>query len=287
MIVCHKCGNILQEGLIFCTQCGAKVVDASYNPPWSDEQKKYVPPVAPDVDQFANMPTMPVAPHGLQSPPDAVRPHPARKSSKAPVIILTALAVVLLVGLGAIAALALFGDDSAARQANERQAESRRTPDDNNNNAVAPNVNTRNANIASPTPSPSPTPSAPVNTASAQSEVMAVVNGWAQSLRNQNINEHMKLYASKLTTYYTRNNVGADYVRAERERLFAQYSSINPRPSNISITFDQSGTRAYAVFDNTWSFDSKSGKAQNELDMEKVGGVWLITAEKHLKTYYE
>ncbi len=58
----------------------------------------------------------------------------------------------------------------------------------------------------------------------------------------------------------------------------------------MKVTPDASGEKATAVFDKEWNFEGaekySAGKVQQQLTLGKIGGRWLITGEKDLKTYY-
>ena len=141
-----------------------------------------------------------------------------------------------------------------------------------------------------PTPSATPTPTP--NTAAARSEVLAVMNSWAESLRRQDLGGNLRLYADHLDAYYQLGSASREQVRANRQAIFARYySSTGVQLSNISIALDSSGTKATVSYDNTydWRGGAKSlvGKSHNEMILSKVGTQWLITSEKHLQTYYE
>src|SRR5437764_1604676 len=169
------------------------------------------------------------------------------------------------------------------------------------NNANSANINTRSSSMT-PTPTPTvtpsvrPTPSATPtptpNTAAARSEVLAVMNSWAESLRRQDLSANLRLYADHLDAYYQLGSASREQVRANRQAIFARYySSTGVQLSNISIALDSSGTKATVSYDNAydWRGGAKSlvGKSHNEMILSKVGTQWLITSEKHLQTYYE
>lgn len=145
----------------------------------------------------------------------------------------------------------------------------------------------------SPTQTPStPTPTPTPNTTAARSEVMAVMNSWAESLRRQDLSANLRLYADHLDAYYQLGSASREQVRANRQAIFNRYySSTDVRLSNISIEIDSAGTRATVSYDNAydWKGGSKylTGKSHNQMTLTRSGSQWLITSEKHLQTYYE
>ena len=69
-----------------------------------------------------------------------------------------------------------------------------------------------------------------------------------------------------------------------------RYDTININIDNVKVTPDASGERATVVLDKEWNFEGaekfSSGKVQQQLTLNKIGGRWLITGEKDLKIYY-
>jgi serine/threonine-protein kinase len=126
--------------------------------------------------------------------------------------------------------------------------------------------------------------------AAAKKEVAAVLEGWAASLRERDVDAHMGYYADALDTYYNRQNVPSSQVRSDRERAFSHYDSMDVKLSNVEITPDATGAHAVAAFDKTWDFESDSrhatGSVRQQLTLTNAGGRWLITGEKDLKVYY-
>jgi hypothetical protein len=154
-----------------------------------------------------------------------------------------------------------------------------------NNTTPQPRANTNANSNANATPQPSP-----VDVAAARAGVQVALNSWAETVRQGNLEEHMKYYADVLDVYYNATSVSRSRVRTDREAAFSKYSSMDMQVANINIEIDQTGTRATATFDKTFDFrtDDKSfnGSGLNRFWFTKVGGRWLITGEKELKNYY-
>jgi ketosteroid isomerase-like protein len=143
---------------------------------------------------------------------------------------------------------------------------------------------------STPMPSATPTPTTQsTDTTAARKEVMDALNGWTQTMRSADLNGHMAYYASTLRIYYMQSNYSASRVRENVAKAFAKYSSFDVKLSNIQIEVDPSGQSAIATFDKTFVFGGAgtySGSGLNRFWFEKIGGRWLITGEKDLKTYY-
>jgi ketosteroid isomerase-like protein len=126
--------------------------------------------------------------------------------------------------------------------------------------------------------------------ATVRREVVSALNGWRQTMINPDVDAHMSYYADVLHTYYNARNVAVSRVRSNVARAFSSYSTFDVQVTNLQIEVDQSGQKAVATFDKTYEFRSGAkryaGSGLNRFWFEKIGGRWLITGEKDLKTYY-
>ena len=168
--------------------------------------------------------------------------------------------------------------------------ESNRTANNNQNGAV--NTNGRNVANANTRTSPSPTSTpSPIDEAGIRQQVTATLNGWAASTRSRDLGTHMGYYTDTLETYYQLSNVSSARVRADRQKAFDAYDSLDVKLSNIKITPDPSGERATVILDKTWEFSGEekysNGSVQQKLTLVRVGGRWLITGERDLQVYYK
>lgn len=218
------------------------------------------------------------------------------------VVALTVVATILLLALGGLGAWLLLRDNSSSSAGNttntgrdEARNLNTNTRAQNNNTPVVTNdnTNTRIGVVETPTPTPTPTqtPTPQVdNTATVRREVSSALEGWRQTMVNPDVDAHMRYYADVLHTYYNARNADVSRVRSNVARAFSTYSSFDVRVTNLQIEVDPSGTRAVATFDKTFEFrnDEKryTGSGLNRFWFEKIGGRWLITGEKDLKTYY-
>ncbi|MBA3767492.1 MAG: hypothetical protein H0W99_10980 [Acidobacteria bacterium] len=204
-----------------------------------------------------------------------------RPKSNALIIPITIAATVLVLALGGLGAWLLFGGKQDNGSGNVRVDRDRTTGTQTSGSPTA--------TPAAQTPSPSPAPS-PVNMTALRKEVTDTLNGWAQSSMERDIDTHMSYYADTLDIYYTKTNVSASVVRADRRRAYDTYSKLDIELSNILITPDPAGRLANAILDKTWSFEndekSNSGSVQQEIRLAKKDGRWLIIGEKDVQVYY-
>ncbi len=239
-----------------------------------------------------------------QPPVIAVSPPPpaARKSKTGLALGLTALALLALLGIGALYLMRDKTTDVAAtnnvNSSNTDSAPSNRISTAANVNSAingsAVSIQNQSATAGTVVPTVTATP-APKRTLDAKQariideDVGAVVDNWQSSSENLDMDSHLSNYANTVD-YYRGGRVGLSRVRADKERAFGAYNSVKFNISNVKITPDASGERATVVFDKEWNFkgDGKnsSGKVLQQLTLSKIGGRWLITGERDLKTYY-
>ncbi len=215
-------------------------------------------------------------------PPVAVAPPTIPRRTSGPVIALSILVAVLLLALGGIIAWVMMrdsnGESTRVTNTTSNQSSASRSPESNTRTNPTP------ASSASPTPQASP-----VDTAAVLREVDAALNGWADSIRQRDINKHMSYYADRLEVFYNSSNVNADRVRAAREDAFSRYDTMDVKLSKIRTEVNDTGTRATATFDKTFNFEGEknfSGAVESRLSFVKTGGRWRIVGEKDLRTYY-
>jgi hypothetical protein len=259
----------------------APTINAYKTPPTAHQQAR------PTVNEFQN-----AAAHAAAAP--------TRRNTTS-VVALTAAATILLLGLGGLGAWLLLKDNGGG---NTNIANIRPDPSPGKNVNSLPgntpearggNMNTQPGVIPTPTSSatpsstPQPTPQA-TDTGAARREVAAALEGWRRTMINPDVGAHMSYYAPTLHTYYNARNVDADRVRSNVARAFQSYSTFDVRITNLQIEVDTSGETAVATFDKTFEFTSAekryAGSGLNKFWFEKIGGRWLITGEKDLKTYY-
>jgi ketosteroid isomerase-like protein len=114
-------------------------------------------------------------------------------------------------------------------------------------------------------------------------DILATINEWAEALRNHDLDAHMGYYADRLDFYYKRGETGADFVRADRERAFTRFSKLNVELTDITITPDASGERAFISLDKSWRFEGEkpfTGSVRQLLWLAKTKEGWRIIGEK-------
>jgi ketosteroid isomerase-like protein len=133
-------------------------------------------------------------------------------------------------------------------------------------------------------------PAVDQNASSVEDEVRGALAGWAQSVQNRDIDEHMRYYADTLDYYYSRTLIPSAKVREDRTKAFQKYTSLSLQLDNINVRPDSTGQRATVEFDKAFDFHNDTGayfrgSVRVQLTLTKLGGAWLITGEKDLKVY--
>jgi ketosteroid isomerase-like protein len=146
------------------------------------------------------------------------------------------------------------------------------------------------------TPPPSsparPLPSEPVvNVAANQTLIKALLDGWIAATKEKNADRVMNCFADTVVPYYGRaGGVSADKVRADFERAFSSYSTIDTHLGDIEIQLDGSGNSAEATFKKSFDFEGDKyfkGEVQEKLWLTKINGNWRISGMKDAQLYWK
>lgn len=289
---CPVCSRIYaDQSLNFCLDDGNKLVAADElgGAPHPKRRASDIPTEVLPSEQAPHAAPQPTLPASPRPTANFYEPPPPARNSK---LLIAILVVVLLtggVGLGLILTSRGNGEKSRADADNSARATVEETP---KLSTPTPYAAATPTSTPTATPSPTATPERTPNLSSARSEVMSVMNNWAESLRRQDVAGNLRLYADQLDAYYKRGSVSREQVRADRQAIFSKfYSSTDVQLDNVSIELDPSATQARVTYDNSynWRGGSKylTGKSHNAMTLSKRGPQWLITSEEHLKTYGE
>ncbi len=127
-------------------------------------------------------------------------------------------------------------------------------------------------------------------TATIKKDVGETIDDWKSAAEGLNLDAFMDKYGDKID-YYNKKGASNETVRADKEKAFEKFDSIEVNISNLVVTPDADGKHATAVFDKEWNFvseeDTSSGKVKTELQLENTDNNWLIVGEKDLKLYYK
>lgn len=279
MKMCPQCRTIYtDDSLQYCLQDGTPLVNSAATNDWTESETVVSPKRTTNKD---------LPPQSRETFTDAV----PRKSNTGLIVAFTILLTLLAV------VAAIFGV-LYYRAVNKREIAQNVNSTKPANNAVS-NIN-QNSNINSsvssnieqtPTVTPTPIPTLnPKEIKKIKSGVKDTVENWKDALEDHDLDELLNNYAPTVD-YYNLNNVAVGKIRADKQRALELYDDINIKISNFDVTPDETGEKATAVFDKEWNFEGEggrfsSGKVRQQLQFAKIGGKWLITSERDLKTYY-
>ena len=296
MKVCPQCRTeYTDDGLKYCLQDGTPLFDAPgqiTSPDFTTESETVISPKRVEPIRF----DPPSSYQSNQANWDANQPviieREPKKSNTPMIVALTILGTIAVLGLGGAGAWMYFNNKKNVAVVNNNSA----VPNRPNNLNAANNQNSNaNANLATPTPMPSPTPTAkptinPQQAKTISNDVENVVDNWKNASENLDITGHLSNYADTVD-YYRGGKVGIAKVRADKERAFNTYDSIEFNIDNMRVIPDPTGEKATAIFDKEWKFEGadqySAGKVQQQLTLIKSNGRWLISGEKDLKLYYK
>ena len=293
MKVCPICqSRYTDDTLQFCLQDGANLInEASENSmptvAFTDEETvvKAKQVENPAFDMQNSRQSQSWQPDGAANSQPAVR-----KSNTALIVITTILATIVIFGAAGFGAWLYFANKTeVAQNTNVKNSFPKNSvKNSNENSAVFPPSNADETANAQPTATKTPAPRE-FDPEVVKDEVSDTVDSWASLTESRNISAYMNYYADTVD-YYSKKGVSAGAVRADKQRAFSAYNTIEMNVSNMRVTPDASGETATAVFDKEWYFEnsekSSEGKVQSELRLRKIGGAWKITSERDLKVYY-
>lgn len=291
MKYCPNCRTeYADDNLQFCLNDGTPLVAApnlNTSPDFDNEPETLVipkqvvpinfePPSAYQTNQAGWQPSQPVI----------IEQRAEKKSNTAMVVALTFLGTILLLGLGSLGTWLYLRNNKTVVSVNVNTAPQNRV---SNSNAAA--NQTSNANLAAPTPTATPTALPTLNPKEAKeitNNVEDVIDEWKSATEDIDLDSHMSQYADTVD-YYKAGKVSIAKIRADRQKAFNLYESMNVNIKNMKVTPDPSGEKATAVFDKEWTFEGEdkysSGEVQQQLTLDKIGGKWRISGEKELKVY--
>ena len=302
MKLCPQCRTeYTDDALKYCLQDGTPLTDSPNpitSPNFNTESETVISPKRVEPIRFDPPSSFQSNQANWQPSEPIVVEREPKKSNTPMIVALTFLGTLLLLGLGGAVAWVYFNNKKNVAVVNTNNvAAPNRAANANAANNQSSNTNSTNANtnLASPTPTATPTPIPkptinPQQSKQITGDVKDVIDEWKSSSENLDIESHLSNYADTVD-YYRGGKVSLAKVRADKQRAFDAYDSIEFNIDNLKVTPDSSGDKATAIFDKEWKFEGadkySAGKVQQQLTLGKIGGRWLITGEKDLKLYYK
>ena len=114
--------------------------------------------------------------------------------------------------------------------------------------------------------------------------VSEVLNQWASSWENQNLEEYFSYYTNNYTSKYFDNN---DQWKLDREKRILDKNEISLEISDLSITFEiNEKETATAIFQQQYTSERYSDSVKKKITLQKVGKNWKILSEILLEGEY-
>jgi len=301
MKVCPQCRTeYTDDALKYCLQDGTPLFDAPVqitSPDFTTESETVISPKRVEPIRFDPPSSYQSSQANWETNQPVVVEREPKKSNTPMIVALTILGTILVLGLGGAGAWLYFNNKKTIAVVNNNNSAAPNRPVNTNaaNNQNSNANSNANANLATPTPTPSPTPTAkptinPQQAKTISNDVENVIDNWKNSSENLDITGYLGNYADTVD-YYRGGRVGIAKVRADKEKAFNIYDSIEFNIDNLRVIPDPTGEKATAVFDKEWKFEGadsySAGKVQQQLTLVKINGKWLISGEKDLKLYYK
>jgi hypothetical protein len=283
MVICNHCGNIVEDGLRFCSECGTDTAPAATQayperPPGigsaantlgfgeaNSQQDLYAtkPMVENTARTFTNDVNRPIPTSGS----------PNQSANNLRLVVIAFAATFFVLAIGGLLVWWTANKDSITDQS----ATTVNDPRSNNP--------TSSSQRSAPSATKQPATPAPAAAFAEKDGAMHALNSWVNALNSYDLNLHMSYFTDTLDIYHARRNVSSNKVRADLARAFARYSRLNVEISNVAITLDSSNETATATFNKSWRFESDSakqwsGSVRQMVWLKKFGERWLIAGLK-------
>ena len=114
--------------------------------------------------------------------------------------------------------------------------------------------------------------------------VSEILNQWASSWENQNLEEYFSYYTNDYTSKYFDNN---DQWKLDREKRILDKNEISLEIRDLSITFEiNEKETATAIFQQQYTSERYSDSVKKKITLQKVGKNWKILSEILLEGEY-
>lgn len=218
---------------------------------------------------------------------------PEKRSNTAVVVGATVVGMLFLFGLIGIAAWIFVKNSGQQLQQNANNTPNNTGGTNSNYNGFStPSVTPPSTPVSATPPTNSGDSTSPpsIDESRVRSEISQKIINWKSLTESKDMNALRSSYAGTLDYYYTKRNVSASTVIADKQRAFQEFSSIRINVSNINISTDTSGESATAIYSKDWFFDGPKpwgGVIRSQMQLRKINGVWLITGEKDVPGTYK
>lgn len=110
---------------------------------------------------------------------------------------------------------------------------------------------------------------------------------WIDATNRRDIEKQMTYYVPRLRAYYLTRNTSREFVRDEKQRVFANATLIDVRADEPEIIFQEGGRLAVMRYRKRYRIDnrrrSRSGQVIQELRWERTAEGWRIFSERDIR----
>lgn len=110
---------------------------------------------------------------------------------------------------------------------------------------------------------------------------------WIDATNKRDIDKQMSFYLPRLRAYYLTRNTSKDFVRNEKQRVFATASLIDIRAEEPEIIFQDGGRAAVMRYRKKYRVEngrrSRRGEVIQELRWQRTGDGWRIFSERDIR----
>ncbi len=110
---------------------------------------------------------------------------------------------------------------------------------------------------------------------------------WIDATNKRDIEKQMAFYMPRLRAYYLTRNTPREFVRNEKQRVFATATLIDIRAEEPEIFFQDGGRSAIMRYRKKYRVEngrrSRRGEVIQELRWQRTGGEWRIFSERDIK----
>ncbi len=110
---------------------------------------------------------------------------------------------------------------------------------------------------------------------------------WIDATNKRDIGKQMTFYVPRLRAYYLTRNTPREFVRDEKQRVFATATLIDIRAEEPEIIFQDDGQAAVMRYKKRYRIDngrrSRSGQVIQELRWQQTANGWRVFSERDIR----
>lgn len=129
--------------------------------------------------------------------------------------------------------------------------------------------------------------SSPADDAAPAGLLRSALVEWIDATNKRDIEKQMTFYVPRLRAYYLTRNTSRDFVRDEKQRVFANASLIDVRAEEPEIIFQNGGRLAIMRYRKRYRIEngrnSRRGQVIQELRWERTPEGWRIFSERDIR----